>query len=487
MWRRGDGGLSSATLSVGMRVRVLVQAHKSGFLPCDATVRFIGTTSFKAGEWIGLQLDLPFGKNDGSVEGVRYFTVEPTFGLFVRRAKVTPLPEPPQNIFDEWKGRNEVGDGRVPVPNAATNPVDDPSTRPQHPQQPPSTKWGEDAPDETPPSAPPQAESPPPEVEKAQSADSKMSEDKKKVNITTASGGDFASVVVFGRSLGPRGTADNGVLSIHFPQLSKLPPPIAQAQQQGGAADASGGLLQNLINQVGASNNPFFQSVSSMISGVLGNNGQQGGGGQQAGGGLLTDANDPERPRLGDKVHILKQGDKRKGEIASIVQDDRDTQPYRLLYQDQTLSEVFYRRAEVSLASRGIRPFRGDRVIVMKANDARRGQEAEVIQDDLDAQPYRLRFSDGTLSEVFYRIDQVQLTPDLIEKRRAGTTPGAANDDKGLPAPAGQQPQGQGGGASVNPSGGAAERQDAEGASGDLSGAGAPEAPLRQLAGCRTR
>ena len=135
-------------------------------------------------------------------------------------------------------------------------------------------------------------------------------------------------------------------------------------------------------------------------------------------------------------------------------------QPYRLLYQDQTLSEVFYRRAEVSLASRGIRPFRGDRVIVMKANDARRGQEAEVIQDDLDAQPYRLRFSDGTLSEVFYRIDQVQLTPDLIEKRRAGTTPGAANDDKGLPAPAGQQPQGQAGGASVNPSGGAAERQD---------------------------
>ena len=29
-----------------------------------------------------------------------------------------------------------------------------------------------------------------------------------------------------------------------------------------------------------------------------------------------------------------------------------------------------------------------------------------------------------------------------------------------------------------NPSGGAAERQDAEGASGDLSGAGAPEAPF---------
>ncbi len=37
-------------------------------------VRFIGNTKFRAGTWIGVELENPNGKNDGEVQGVRYFT-----------------------------------------------------------------------------------------------------------------------------------------------------------------------------------------------------------------------------------------------------------------------------------------------------------------------------------------------------------------------------------------------------------------------------
>ncbi|CAH2350369.1 hypothetical protein CLIB1423_01S08548 [[Candida] railenensis] len=51
-------------------------------------VRFIGETEFSAGIWIGVELNEPNGKNDGSVAGKRYFDCSPKHGVFVREGLI---------------------------------------------------------------------------------------------------------------------------------------------------------------------------------------------------------------------------------------------------------------------------------------------------------------------------------------------------------------------------------------------------------------
>lgn len=68
------------TIAIGSLVMV-----GSGPARKYGTVSFIGETQFSNGEWIGIILQTPDGKNDGSVDGVRYFECERLYGLFVRR------------------------------------------------------------------------------------------------------------------------------------------------------------------------------------------------------------------------------------------------------------------------------------------------------------------------------------------------------------------------------------------------------------------
>jgi CAP-Gly domain-containing linker protein 3/4 len=53
------------------------------------TIRYIGPTDFGEGTWLGVELRTPKGKNDGSVQGRRYFTCKQDHGLLVRPSKVT--------------------------------------------------------------------------------------------------------------------------------------------------------------------------------------------------------------------------------------------------------------------------------------------------------------------------------------------------------------------------------------------------------------
>ena len=52
-------------------------------------VRYVGETCFADGIWAGLEFFSKIGKNDGSIQGVRYFTCDKQRGVFVRPNKLT--------------------------------------------------------------------------------------------------------------------------------------------------------------------------------------------------------------------------------------------------------------------------------------------------------------------------------------------------------------------------------------------------------------
>uniref|UniRef100_A0A182WIL3 Kinesin motor domain-containing protein n=1 Tax=Anopheles minimus TaxID=112268 RepID=A0A182WIL3_9DIPT len=54
----------------------------------SGVIAFIGATHFQGGTWIGVDLDTPTGKNDGTVQGIQYFDCRPKHGIFVRVDKL---------------------------------------------------------------------------------------------------------------------------------------------------------------------------------------------------------------------------------------------------------------------------------------------------------------------------------------------------------------------------------------------------------------
>ncbi|XP_029972224.1 dynactin subunit 1 isoform X10 [Salarias fasciatus] len=90
-----DGG--GRPVKVGSLVEVIGKGQRG-------TVAYIGTTLFASGKWVGVILDEAKGKNDGTVQGKRYFTCEENHGIFVRQSQIqlvddgadTTSPETPE-------------------------------------------------------------------------------------------------------------------------------------------------------------------------------------------------------------------------------------------------------------------------------------------------------------------------------------------------------------------------------------------------------
>ncbi|CAH2299222.1 dynactin subunit 1 isoform X2 [Pelobates cultripes] len=84
-------------LKVGSRVEVIGKGHRG-------TVAYVGSTLFATGKWVGVILDESKGKNDGTVQGKRYFNCEENHGIFVRQSQIqvvddgadTTSPETPE-------------------------------------------------------------------------------------------------------------------------------------------------------------------------------------------------------------------------------------------------------------------------------------------------------------------------------------------------------------------------------------------------------
>ncbi|KAL3867597.1 hypothetical protein ACJMK2_040479 [Sinanodonta woodiana] len=77
---RTPGSSSNFKLEIGMSVFCNNEL---------GVIKYIGPTDFGDGIWVGVELRIPKGKNDGSVQGKRYFHCKPEHGVLVRPSKIT--------------------------------------------------------------------------------------------------------------------------------------------------------------------------------------------------------------------------------------------------------------------------------------------------------------------------------------------------------------------------------------------------------------
>ncbi|XP_034281984.1 dynactin subunit 1 isoform X7 [Pantherophis guttatus] len=99
-------------LKVGSRVEVIGKGHRG-------TVAYVGATLFATGKWVGVILDEAKGKNDGTVQGRRYFTCEENHGIFVRQSQIQVFEDGADTTSPETP---EASASRVPKRDSSEGP-----------------------------------------------------------------------------------------------------------------------------------------------------------------------------------------------------------------------------------------------------------------------------------------------------------------------------------------------------------------------------
>ncbi|KAJ6247095.1 ras guanine nucleotide exchange factor i-related [Anaeramoeba flamelloides] len=94
------------------------------------TIKFIGTTLFSLErKWVGISLDKPIGKHDGTIDNQSYFHCEPNHGIFVRPSLVkcisTSDPElsskEDQQSNEKENEKEKEKENKIPKENDTTN------------------------------------------------------------------------------------------------------------------------------------------------------------------------------------------------------------------------------------------------------------------------------------------------------------------------------------------------------------------------------
>uniref|UniRef100_A0A8C2LSC9 Dynactin subunit 1 n=1 Tax=Cricetulus griseus TaxID=10029 RepID=A0A8C2LSC9_CRIGR len=114
---------SARPLRVGSRVEVIGKGHRG-------TVAYVGATLFATGKWVGVILDEAKGKNDGTVQGRKYFTCDEGHGIFVRQSQIqvfedgadTTSPETPDSSASKVLKR-EGADAAAKTSKLPTRPA----------------------------------------------------------------------------------------------------------------------------------------------------------------------------------------------------------------------------------------------------------------------------------------------------------------------------------------------------------------------------
>lgn len=86
-------------MSMGQRCEVNAPSNPKR----RGTVMYLGKTDFKEGWWVGIKYDEPLGKNNGTVNGKKYFECPPNYGGFVKPIYVSVgnFPEDDYDLDEE--------------------------------------------------------------------------------------------------------------------------------------------------------------------------------------------------------------------------------------------------------------------------------------------------------------------------------------------------------------------------------------------------